>query len=99
MNEDEPKQLLQAVQSQHGGYPVWIGSEPIKEVFGGKTVWEGIVHTFDLDPHPRATRTAWSSPLEGSAKRRFFAGVHLGGIRSPLDAVRATIVAEHCAHN
>ena len=28
------------------------------------------------------------------AKRRFYAVLHLGGIRSPLDAVRAAIVAE-----
>jgi hypothetical protein len=32
---------------------------------------------------------AWSSPIEGSNKRRFYAVLHLGGRRSPLDAVRA----------
>jgi len=40
---------------------------------------------------------AWSSSIEGSTKRRFFAVLHLGGIRSPQDAVRAAIVAEHRA--
>ena len=45
-----------------------------------------------------ATRAyAWSSPVEGGSKRRFFAVLHLGGIRSPLDAVRAAIVAERKA--
>jgi hypothetical protein len=39
----------------------------------------------------------WSSPIEGSDKRRFYAVLHLGGIRSPLDAVRAAIVAERKA--
>jgi hypothetical protein len=29
-----------------------------------------------------------------AARRRFYAVLHLGGIRSPLDAVRAAIVAE-----
>jgi hypothetical protein len=54
------------------------------------------VHVFDLDDHPSATRAyAWSSPIEGSDKRRFFAVLHEGGIRSPEDAVRAAIVAEH----
>jgi hypothetical protein len=38
---------------------------------------------------------AWSSPVEGSVRRLFYAVLHLGGIRSPLDAVRAAIVAEH----
>ena len=35
-----------------------------------------------------------SNPIEGSDKRRCYAVLHLGGIRSPLDAVRAAIVAE-----
>lgn len=53
------------------------------------------MHVFDLDGHPKATRAyAWSSPVEGSTKRRFYVVLHLGGIRSPLDAVRADIVAE-----
>ena len=32
-------------------------------------------------------------PVEGSDKRRFYALLHLDGIRSPIDAVRAAIVA------
>jgi hypothetical protein len=63
--------------------------------FRGKTVWEGVVDVFNLEGHPKATRAyAWSSPIEGSDKRRFYAVLHLGGIRSPLDAVGAAIVAE-----
>jgi hypothetical protein len=43
-----------------------------------------------------ATRAyAWSSPIEGSTKRRFFAVLHTERISSPLEAVRAAIVAEH----
>ena len=88
-------QLKQAIESQHGGTPMLVEAVPVKEVFEDKTVWEGVVHVFDLDDHPSATRAyAWSSPVEGSSKRRFFAVLHLGGIRSPLDAVRAAIVAE-----
>ena len=46
---------------------------------------------------PGATRAyAWSSLVEGGSNR-FFAVLHLGGIRSPLDAVRAAIVAERKA--
>jgi hypothetical protein len=72
-----------------------LATLPVKEVFNGKTVWEGVAHVFDLEGHSRATRAyAWSSPVEGSSNRRFYAVLHLGGIRSPLDAVRAAIVAE-----
>jgi hypothetical protein len=96
MSEVSPDQLLKvAVEAQHGGNAVLIGAEPVKETFNGQTVWEGVVHVFDLEGNAKATRAyAWSSPIEGSDKRRFHAVLHLGGIRSPADAVRAAIVAE-----
>ncbi len=91
-------QQEQAVESQHGGRATLVDALPIKELFEGKTVWESVVHVFDLDGHPKATRAyAWSSSVEGSIKRRFYAVLHLGGIWSPLDAVRAAIVAEQRA--
>ena len=90
------EQLKQAVESQHGGKATPTDSVSVKETFHGRAVWEGVVHVFDLDNHPSATIAyAWSSPIEGSTKRRHFAVLHLGGIRSPQDAVRAAIVAEH----
>jgi hypothetical protein len=59
-----------------------------------KTVWDGIVHVFKIDGHPQARKAyAWSSPIEGSDKRRFFAVLHLPPVTSPVDAVRAAIVA------
>jgi hypothetical protein len=61
---------------------------PVRETFEGQTVWKGVVHVFDLEGHPKATRAyAWSSPIEGSDKRWFFAVLHMGGIKSPIDAV------------
>lgn len=80
----------------HGGIATLAQTVPIHEAFNGQVVWDGVVHVFDLEGHPNATRAyAWSAPIEGSDKRRFYAVLHLGGIRSPLDAVRAAIVAEH----
>jgi hypothetical protein len=53
-----------------------------------------------LTGHPKAMRAyAWSSPIKASDKRRLFAVLHMGPIRSPVDAVRAAIVAEHRRHN
>ena len=40
---------------------------------------------------------AWSSPIEGSDKRRFFAVLHVPPITLPVEAVRAAIVAEQKA--
>lgn len=88
-------ELKRAVEVQHGCTAALAQSVPVKETFSGKTVWEGVVHVFDLTGHPKAKRAyAWSSPIEGSDKRRFFAVLHLPPITSPLEAVRAAIVAE-----
>lgn len=91
-------QLRDAIEAQHGGAATRVRSVPVKETFQGRTVWEGVVEVFDLEAHPKTTRAyAWSSPIEGSDKRRIFAVLHLSGVRSPQDAVRAAIVAEHRA--
>jgi hypothetical protein len=91
-------QLKQAVERTHGGTATLAQSIPVRETFQGQTVWEGVVYVFDLAGHPTATRAyAWSSPIEDSEKRRFFAVLHTDRIHSPIDAVRAAIVAEHRA--
>ncbi len=91
-----PDDLIYVVEAQHGGVATLIQSVPVRETFDGAPVWEGVVHVFDLADNPRATRAyAWSSPIEGSDWRRFFAVLHMGAIKSPVDAIRAAIVAEH----
>lgn len=91
-------QLQKVVESQHGGTATLVQSVPVKETHAGAVVWEGVVHVFDLAGHPTASRAyAWSSPIEGSDKRRFFAVLHQGPVKSPVDAVRAAIVAEQRA--
>ncbi len=98
MIEVDARQLKEAIEGQHGGTATLVQAVPVKETFESQTVWEGVVHVFDLAGHPKATRAyAWSSPIEGSTKRRFFAVLHMGPIKSPLDAVRAAIVAEQRA--
>lgn len=93
MNKAE---LKGAIERMHGGSATLSQSVPVKETFDAKPVWEGVVHVFDLAGHPTATRAyAWSSPIEGSTKRKFFAVLHTDRIKSPLEAVRAAIVAEH----
>lgn len=95
---EHARELAGAIEGQHGGSATFVQSVPIRETHNGQTVWEGVIHVFDLAGHPKATRAyAWSSPIEGSDKRRFFAVLHGGAIKSPADAVRAAIVAEHRA--
>lgn len=95
MTEVDAGQLKEAVENMHGGTAQLAQSVPVREEFDGKPVWEGVVHIFDLAGNPKATRAyAWSSPIEGSDKRRFFAVLHIPPIDSPVAAVRAAIVAE-----
>jgi hypothetical protein len=85
LKEDIPA-LQFAVESQHGSKASPAQSVPVKETHNGQTVWEGVVHVFDLEGHPKAARAyAWSSPIEGSDKRRFFAVLRMGAIRSPRE--------------
>jgi len=98
MHDAGAEQLRHTVERMHGGTATLAQSVPVRETFEGKTVWEGVVHVFDLTGHPKATRAyAWSSPIEGSTKRRFFAVLHTERINSPVEAVRAAIVAEQRA--
>jgi hypothetical protein len=96
---DQDNQLKDAVERMHGGSATLAQSVPVRETFDGKPVWEGMVHVFGLTGHPTATRAyAWSSPIEGSTKRRFFAVLHQPPVDSPQAAVRAAIVAEQRSH-
>ena len=99
MTSERPRgtiELNRAVENQHGCTATSIQSAPVNETFDGKTVWDGIVHVFRIDGHPKARKAyAWSSPIEGSDKRRFFAVLHLPPVTSPVEAVRAAIVANH----
>jgi hypothetical protein len=40
----------------------------------------------------RPTRCAWSAPVAGADRRRFFAVLHAGPVKSARDAVRASIL-------
>jgi hypothetical protein len=87
-------QLKCAVEAQHGGTATLVNSVHLTEIFGNKTVWDGVVHVFALTGHPKAKRAyAWSSELD-DGKRRFYAVLHMGPVTGPVEAVRAAIVAE-----
>jgi hypothetical protein len=68
----------------------------VVEKFGEQTVWSGVVSIFGLEGHPKAERCyAWSSPIEGSTKRRYYAVLHIPPVDSPEKAVRAAIVQDY----
>jgi hypothetical protein len=95
MSEVPTDELKHAVESQHGGTATFLQFVPVHEEHNGQTVWDGRVAVFELRGQPDGMFRAyvWSHETEGG-KRRFFAVLHGGPIKSPREAVRAAIVAE-----
>ncbi len=92
MNDD----LKQVVEKMHGCQAALMEDVAVVEKFGEKTAWSGMVSVFNLTGHPQAKKCyAWSSPIEGSTKRRYYAILHIPPIDSPEKAVRASIIHDH----
>ena len=71
----------------------------VTEEFEGERVWDVHVHVFALKGHPSAEKAyAWSVPVPGSERRRFYAVLHEGPVDSPEKAVRAAIVSGARGH-
>lgn len=91
-------QLKEAVERMHGCTAKLADTVYVSETFQDKVVWQGIVHVFNIKGNPLAKKCyAWSSPIEGSSKRRFFAVLHTPPIKSAQDAVKAAIIQEYKA--
>lgn len=93
MPEAPVEALQQAVEGLHDCRASFNRTEQVTETFQGQTAWEGTVHVFDLQGHETASVAyAWSEPVGGSEKRRFYAILKAGPVKSSADAVRASIV-------
>jgi hypothetical protein len=94
MNQIE--ELKDVIRRLHGVEAEHLASVPVKEVFNRETVWEGIVEVFDLIDHPKATRVyAWTNEPDDLKKPKHHVTVlHLGPVKSAVEAVRAAIVQE-----
>jgi hypothetical protein len=96
MIEVTSDELRDAIERMHGCPARLIEAVPVSEAFQGRPVWDGEVHVFALQGHRSADRCyAWSSPIEGSDKRRFYAVLHMPPVNSAADAVRAAIVQDY----
>lgn len=91
------EELRDVIKKLHGVESRHLESVPIKEVFQGRTVWEGIVEVFELIGHPKAPRVyAWAHKTDDPARpRRHVTVLHIAPVDSPLAAVRASIVRDY----
>jgi hypothetical protein len=90
------KELRDVIRRVHGVEATYVESVPVKEIFQGRTVWEGVVEVFDLIGHPTAARVyAWSHDTNDPENpTRHVTVLHSHPIRTAQDAVRAAIVQE-----
>jgi hypothetical protein len=91
------EELRDVIRKLHGVESRHIESVPIKEVYKGRTIWEGVVEVFELIGHPTAQRIyAWSHATDNPAKpRRHVTVLHVEPVTSPLLAVRAAVIQEY----
>jgi hypothetical protein len=88
--------LKAIIHKLHGAEATHRESVPVKEVFQGQTVWDGIVEVFDLKGHPKTdTAYAWLHDT-GDPDRPYqhVTVLHIHPALSPVAAVRAFIVQE-----
>jgi hypothetical protein len=90
------EELKDVIRKLHGVDSTHRESVPVKEVFNGETVWEGIVEVFTLHGHPKAnTAYAWSHETDDpDAPRRSVTVLHTPPAVSPITAVRVAIMQE-----
>jgi hypothetical protein len=90
------EELRDVIRRLHGAEATHLESVPVKEVFQGQTVWEGIVEVFELTGHATAHRVyAWAHETDDPNKPvRNVTVLHLHPVKSAQDAVRAVILQE-----
>jgi hypothetical protein len=89
-------ELRAVIHKLHGAEATHRESVPVKEVFQGQTVWDGIVEVFDLYGHPKTDKVyAWLHDTGDPDKPKHHVTVlHIPPAISPITAVRAFIVQE-----
>lgn len=88
--------LRKTVEGMHNCTASYHKTVYVNETFKDQVVWEGDIYIFAIEGHPEAKLCyTWSSPVDGSDKRRFYAVLHIPPVESAVDAVRASIVSEY----
>ena len=91
----EIEELRDVIHKLHGANATYVESVPVKEVWKGRTVWDGVVEVFDLKDHPLTHRAyAWAHGTDDKGKR-YVTVLHIPPAVSPLLAVRTALLQEY----
>jgi len=95
------QELQDVIHRLHGAKATHVQSAPVKEIFQGKTVWDGVVEVFDLTGHPKANRIyAWAHDTDDPKQpKRYLTVLHVPPAISPETAVRIAILQELRSHD
>ena len=90
------EELRDVIRHLHGVESRHLESVPVKEMHGGKVVWDGVVEVFELIGHPSAnTLYAWAHETDDPERPvRHVTILHSHPITSAEMAVRAFIIQE-----
>lgn len=94
MDQVSQSDLRATVERLHNCSATYRESVNVREEFQGRVVWEGSVSVFSVDHTEADTCYAWSSPIEGSDRRKFYAVLKIAPVDGPGAAVRASIVSD-----
>lgn len=85
-------ELARAVEATHGVHAIHLHTVPVKEVFQGKTAWEGNVEVFAVTGHPKAKRCyAWG--YKDGEEWAITSVLEIPPVVSPETAVKVAIAA------
>lgn len=89
-------ELKNVIRELHGVESTYLQSVPVKEVFNGQTIWDGIVEVFKLHGHPKANIAyAWTHNTDNPAiPKRTVTVLQVPPAISPETAVRVAILQE-----
>jgi hypothetical protein len=94
---DYIEKLRGAIRDLHGVESKHAGSVPVKEMYQGKTVWEGVVEVFELEGHPKAAKAyAWIHNTDDPENPgRLVIVLQIAPVLSPELAVKAAILEDY----
>jgi hypothetical protein len=90
------EELRDVIRKLHGVESTHRQSVPVKEVFNGQTVWDGVVEVFELHGHAKASHAyAWTHATDDPKKpKRHVTVLQIPPAVSPETAVRVAIAQE-----
>ena len=90
----EIEEIGDVIRKLHKAKATHVESVPVKEVFQGKTVGDGVVEVFDLKDHPQTHRAyAWAHHTDDG--KRYVTVLHIPPAVSPILAVRTALLQEY----